>query len=26
CPKCGAKIQKKTVSGRSAYFCAGHQK
>jgi formamidopyrimidine-DNA glycosylase len=26
CPKCGGTIQKRTVAGRSAYFCKDHQK
>ena len=26
CPRCGGKIKKQTVSGRSSYFCPSHQK
>lgn len=26
CPKCGEKIRRMTVSGRSCYYCPGHQK
>lgn len=25
CPRCGGRIEKKTVSGRSTYFCPNHQ-
>jgi formamidopyrimidine-DNA glycosylase len=26
CPKCGGKIKKHTIGGRSSYFCSKHQK
>jgi len=26
CPKCGGKIKRKTIAGRSSYFCSKHQK
>lgn len=26
CPKCGGSIEKKTIGGRSGYFCSKHQK
>ena len=26
CPKCSGKIKKKTIAGRSSYFCSKHQK
>lgn len=26
CPKCSGKIEKKTIGGRSSYFCSKHQK
>jgi formamidopyrimidine-DNA glycosylase len=26
CPRCGGKIKKQTIGGRSSYFCSRHQK